>query len=60
MTEKKKQSTLVIPNDFDAKKVCDIIKDILDDGDDVEIRTCKDGFKVLRVSRSSQFIISKG
>lgn len=32
---------------------------ILKRGNDVEIRTCKDGYKVIDVSRRSSFIISK-
>ena len=42
----------------ELKDVLDVIKSILRNGNDVEIKACKDGYKVLEVQRKRALTIN--
>lgn len=41
------------------EKVIPLMLDILQRGKDVEIRTCKDGYKVLEVTRRTEVVVER-
>ena len=42
-----------------TEELLHLINEILKKGKDVEIRTCKDGYKVLEVTRKSEIVIER-